>query len=271
MKYNIIGDTHGRTKWKNLVLPDAINIFVGDYFSPYRQEGINYQNCQDTFFEILKYKDEHPETVLLLGNHDGEYWFTSDHTNRYDAYHADIIKELFEDDKDKFQVAYSIEDKVLVTHAGVTKDWFLKYASDDDKSHELTPDFIADFVNKIYADDNKKNIAFCFSYNMEHLSDYSGESKTHGPLWIRPYGLLFHNVFDGDQYYQVAGHTMMEEITLPDGHEDVNTSEENKALLRKTIFVDVLSTISQSLVVNINEEGNITFEVNKYEENDDIK
>ena len=271
-KYNIIGDTHGRTKWKDLVLSDAVNVFVGDYFSPYRQEGIYFDDCLNTFNEILKYKEEHPETVLLLGNHDGEYWFTNDRTNRYDATHASIIKELFENDKDKFQVALSIKNKVLVTHAGVTKNWFLKYASNEDKKQEITPEFIADFINNIFKNENLRKIAFNFSYNILHLSDYSGESKTHGPLWIRPYGLLFNNVFEGDNFYQCVGHTMMEGIVLPDGHENNEAATETiKGYLRKVIFVDVLSNYTQSLIIEFDEEDKITFKVNNPKNNDDTK
>ena len=32
--YNIIGDIHGRTCWKELVQDDFVNIFVGDYLDP---------------------------------------------------------------------------------------------------------------------------------------------------------------------------------------------------------------------------------------------
>ena len=45
-KFNVIGDIHGRTKWKELVKDDAVNIFVGDYFDPY----------DDYTFEELKGK-----------------------------------------------------------------------------------------------------------------------------------------------------------------------------------------------------------------------
>lgn len=39
--YNIIGDIHGRTCWKDLVREDCVNIFVGDYFDPY--DGIQFE------------------------------------------------------------------------------------------------------------------------------------------------------------------------------------------------------------------------------------
>lgn len=67
MKYQFFGDTHGETHWKELLDPECIQVFLGDYFSPYR--GQTYEQCRDNLLEILQYKAEHPETILLLGNH----------------------------------------------------------------------------------------------------------------------------------------------------------------------------------------------------------
>ena len=253
MKYNIIGDTHGRTKWKDLVLTDAINIFVGDYFSPYTYpEGIDYKQCQDTFFEIMKFKEEHPETILLLGNHDGEYFFTDDRTNRYDKENANTIKELFNDDKDKFQIAVSLENCVLVTHAGVTLDWFERYADLEglQKINDKTidPNYVANFINELY---NKgKFTAFDFKHNAKDYYDCYGETETHGPLWIRPDGLKKHNIFKDTKYYQVVGHTMDNKIKLLNDTENV-------------FIVDVLAYTKESLIIDINEQGKIKFEINK--------
>ena len=71
-KYNIIGDTHGRTAWKDLVISDGINIFVGDYFSPY--VNMSFEDQLNNFLSIIDYKREHPETILLIGNHDDQHW-----------------------------------------------------------------------------------------------------------------------------------------------------------------------------------------------------
>ena len=67
MKYNIIGDIHGRTSWKELVIEDGINIFVGDYFSPYHSE-YTFNKCMQTltskdFSSILNLK---PAIKLLV-------------------------------------------------------------------------------------------------------------------------------------------------------------------------------------------------------------
>jgi len=67
--YNIIGDIHGRTCWKNLVREDGVNIFVGDYFDPYGY--VPQVERMANFQDIMEFKRQHPETVLLYGNHDG--------------------------------------------------------------------------------------------------------------------------------------------------------------------------------------------------------
>lgn len=122
MKYNIIGDIHGRTIWKELVREDYINIFVGDYFSPY--DRIDFEDLKKCFLDIVQYKKDHPETILLLGNHDEDHWHIHEIYSRFDSYHFSDIKRLFEDNKEYFQIAYSIENKILVTHAGVSVVWY---------------------------------------------------------------------------------------------------------------------------------------------------
>ena len=144
MLYNIIGDIHGRTYWKNLVMDNVINIFVGDYFSPY--EYISFNDCKNNFLKIIEYKKQHPETILLIGNHDAEYWRFKEYHETYSRHDWDNEKEiydLFEENKEYFQAAYSIENKVLVTHAGVSYVWYDRY-----KNHNLAYSVI--YLNKDY-------------------------------------------------------------------------------------------------------------------------
>ena len=134
MIYNIIGDIHGRTYWKNLVMDNAINIFVGDYFSPYGS--FLFDDIKKNFLEIVEYKKQHPETILLIGNHDAEYWkfkVYNEAYSRHDWENEKEIHDLFEENKEYFQAAYSIENKVLVSHAGVSYVWY-----DRHKNHNLT-------------------------------------------------------------------------------------------------------------------------------------
>ena len=132
MIYNIIGDIHGRTCWKYLVQEEAINVFVGDYFSPYHE--ISWEEQKQNFLDIINYKTAHPQTILLIGNHDEDHWhLMRSGCCRHDYEHDDEIRQMFEEFADYFQVAYSIENKVLVTHAGVSYVWYEHY-----KNHILT-------------------------------------------------------------------------------------------------------------------------------------
>lgn len=124
MLYNIIGDIHGRTCWKSLLKDNAINIIMGDYFAPY--DNISYKDCKQNFLEIIEYKKAHPETILLIGNHDAEYWKFDERYLYHDDEHHDEIKKLFEDNAEYFQVAYSIDNKMLATHAGVSCVWYAR-------------------------------------------------------------------------------------------------------------------------------------------------
>jgi len=126
MKYNIIGDIHGRTCWEGLVMDDCVNIFVGDYFSPYTP--MSFARQRRIFTGIVRYKFTHPETVLLIGNHDEDHWHICERYSRHDYENKEAISKLFEDYKGMFDAAYSIENKVLVTHAGVSLLWYLIYS-----------------------------------------------------------------------------------------------------------------------------------------------
>ena len=72
MKYNIIGDIHGRKEWNNLVSPEDMNIFLGDYFDPY--DNIDFDDLKNNFLDIMGFKINYPNNVILLyGNHDYHY------------------------------------------------------------------------------------------------------------------------------------------------------------------------------------------------------
>ena len=128
MKYNVIGDIHGRTSWKELVIEDGINIFVGYYFSPYHR-GYTFEKCMQNFREIIEFKKQRPETILLIGNHDADHWqWNNDRyqCSRHDFEHDLEIAQEFEKNKDLFQIAYSAGNQYLISHAGVSMVWYYR-------------------------------------------------------------------------------------------------------------------------------------------------
>lgn len=72
----IIPDIHGRSFWKHAVEGHETEkiIFLGDYVDPYADEGIDYWAGILSLRDVILFKKEHPENVvLLLGNHDLSY------------------------------------------------------------------------------------------------------------------------------------------------------------------------------------------------------
>ena len=71
MKIIAIGDLHGRTLWKYIVskVDFDVVVFIGDYFDTH--ENISPVQQIENFKELLDYKKQLPEKVVLLfGNHD---------------------------------------------------------------------------------------------------------------------------------------------------------------------------------------------------------
>lgn len=197
MKYQFFGDTHGEVHWRQLIDPECIQVFLGDYFSPYR--GQSYETCKSNLIDILMYKTQHPDTILLLGNHDIEA-YVGEAYSRHDYQHAQEIFQMFELNKNNFQIAAAIGD-YLITHAGVTKEWKDRRIPDAD----INPQSLASAINQLWAD--KKYSAFSFEGNAEYWDTY-GETSRQSPMWIRWKQLCQHNVFKGTPYKQIVGHTV---------------------------------------------------------------
>lgn len=71
MKFLIIGDIHGRKIWKEIIEKENADrvIFLGDYVSTH--DNISEEEQIENLTEILRYKKENPEKVILLrGNHE---------------------------------------------------------------------------------------------------------------------------------------------------------------------------------------------------------
>lgn len=154
MQYNIIGDIHGRTCWKDLVEKDATNVFLGDYFSPYDRE-YDFEHCAQNFQEIIDFAKEHPDTVLLVGNHDEDHWHWIDmqHASRFDRENAHKIHALFEENKDMFRIAYAIGANCLATHAGVSALWYNNAFSENCEDRWINNRHIIDLTEYEIDDD----------------------------------------------------------------------------------------------------------------------
>ena len=229
MKYQFFGDTHGEKHWESLLDESCIQVFLGDYFSPYRN--YSYDECKDNFLKILKLKEQKPETILLLGNHDVE-GYVQENYSRHDYENQYEILKSFNDNEDKFQVAFSTGN-YLITHAGVSLEWKNKWLSETN----INPQDLSSAINELW--NNKIYRAFDFNHNSLY-GDYCGTSYTHSPMWIRWNTLCSNNIFKKTPYKQIVGHTVEPDFRYSPNKKDWDL-----------ICIDCMAYNGKSLILDI--------------------
>ena len=152
MKLLIIPDVHGRTFWKEAIEKhkDEVDkiIFLGDYLDPYPWEGITRKDAIRNLEEIINFKSENKDKViLLLGNHDFPYIDKRRFYSRcrYDSSNAYHIEEMFRSHRSLFDLAYEEtvgERHILFTHAGLQKGWY-------DKHKDLIGELTVENLNRL--------------------------------------------------------------------------------------------------------------------------
>lgn len=203
MKIIALGDNHGRDVWKSIVTKESFDklIFIGDYFDSV--ESISPDQQIHNFKEIIKYKEENAEKVILLiGNHDYHYFKNTDAKySQYQESHASIFQDLLEDafNKNFLQMSY-LHENILFTHAGVTKTWC--------KNNSIDLHDISNSINQKFMTDRK-----AFSFTMGVLASKFGDDKEQSPIWVRPFSLVTDKI---DGYVQVVGHTKKDNLLLRD-------------------------------------------------------
>ena len=125
----IIPDVHGRKFWRSAVQgheEDKI-IFLGDYVDPYDWEEILASEAFKELQDIIAFKKEHPDNVvLLLGNHDMGYLDREICCCRMDFYREKQIGDLLRENLDLFNIVHVEESEtgsVLFSHAGIAERW----------------------------------------------------------------------------------------------------------------------------------------------------
>lgn len=221
MEIIALGDTHGRTDWKQIVRTSNSDkiIFIGDYFDTH--EDISAEQQIKNFHEIIVFKKANMNRVVLLfGNHDYHYLRTVDET--YSGFQqwgkTDIQETLHKAlDENLMQMCF-VFDKYLFTHAGVTKTWL--------KSVGYTDQPLETFLNDLF---KYQPLAFRFTPG-NYLSPY-GDEICQTPIWVRP-NSLFDDAIDG--FIQVVGHTTQKELLLN----------------HKIVLIDTLGTSGQYLSIS---------------------
>ena len=233
-KILVLGDTHGRPFWKEIIEkenPDKI-IFLGDYVSTH--EGISAEQQLSNLEEILTYKENNPDKVILLGgNHDtqhlGYYWAEC---SGWDGQVWGVMSQS--EFKERFlkltQWVYIDEElETIFSHAGVSDVWMKN--SEIDSVHDI----------------NSLEPSELFGFTPNYYGDCYGDSETQPPVWIRPQALCKCNVKGWDQ---VVGHTPVRTI--------INVGKSAKG--KQNIWLCDALGVKQYLVIDNNEFQPKTFE-----------
>ena len=219
-KVIVLGDTHGRSIWKDIVekVPFDKVIFIGDYFDTH--EGITPEVQLNNFNEIVDFKfDNYPRVELLIGNHDYHYMpgieenysgFSTDYFYQFNQALSTHLKHM--------KVCTNIHN-FLLSHAGITKTW----CNDNNI-------YVPDIVNSI-------NQAFALNKRILKFNGINvyGDDVTQSPIWVRPRSLVSDGV---EGYVQVVGHTTQQKMTV---------------IENQFILIDTLGTTEQFLYIENNE------------------
>lgn len=206
MKQVIIGDIHGRTCWKDIINKhkDANRIiFIGDYVDTHEnitgleqvenlRKIIEYKqlcDAQKTWLTIDSNAQRLPEVILLIGNHDYQYW-PGVEGEIYSGYQPAMLATFryeFDTYKKLFQMCYVDEFDTVYTHAGLTET----------------------FVEQRIGSFSEKNVNDVFKYKPLSFKFYHGDRSGCGDhiaqscIWVRPESLYRDKISN----FQVVGHT----------------------------------------------------------------
>lgn len=232
MRVIVMGDIHGRSQWKRAAIAQEWDkfVFIGDYFDSF---DISAEEQIKNFLEIVNFKkdseEKGKEVVMLIGNHDAHYGLVPGRCSGYQTDRAIKINQVIHQHRDCLQMCHRHNDYVM-THAGLTKTWMK--SCETKFQMDLDTKDVAHFVNQVY--EFRPSL---FSFNGW---DSYGDDKEQGPLWVRPTSLRADRFGD---FKQIVGHT---------GFPAVGMSGD-------IIFIDVLNSVDQCLVIENDEAKRLDF------------
>lgn len=250
-RFLTIGDLHGNNAWKEfedikLLINDFTSyplydhyIFLGDYVDDFHRTNDEiYNNLKD----IINFKKKYPNNViLLLGNHDIQYYLVNPLINKNNKYlcsgyrielHFDLF-ELFNNNKDLFQISFQYKNYIW-THAGIHKGWYSIFEKDFNKLKEHY-----NIDNDINLSD-KLNIAFDYRLDCLFYVDKNrgGKKNEGGPFWLDKELLYKKPLLN---YNQIVGHNLVNNIKTYKKNDKTSLT-----------FVDVLNYKNDFYILEIN-------------------
>jgi hypothetical protein len=224
--FNIIPDIHGRTNWETFVDPKLTNVFLGDYVDSFDVDDVTIvKNLKN----IITFKKDVPETILLLGNHDMQYMFSY---LKYgcSGYRQKLYVKLnliFNKHKKLFNLAYQYNN-YLFTHAGLSSYCWGKYCKYyQSKSLSEMEGNYADNINIAWESEKLLDIL------MSVGTARGGYENTGGIVWCDKREIKAYPLTD---IKQVVGHTPIEDS--PIWVDDV-------------YFTDCYNTNPQKIIINV--------------------
>lgn len=230
MKTILLGDTHGRSIWENIIEQETTFdrlIFVGDYFDSKQHTA---EEQIENFNKIIAYKKSHPEkeVVLLIGNHDLHYFpeIGNSGTSGYQLNAKEAIEKVIQANRQYLQVAFRWS-RYIVSHAGISSLFMnITYGQGKWNTSSVVNDLNVSFI---------KN-PFLFKF---FGTEPSGDDPEQTPMWIRPGSLIQANKGSAlENYIQIFGHTMVQ------GIEEIVQLTQGKYYL-----IDCLGTSKEYLVI----------------------
>lgn len=190
----ILGDIHGHIDFVKQIYeyetPKDV-IILGDYCDSFKLKPEDIVYCFNELL-FLKSNHKHGEFHLLIGNHDLHYMLTSEEYSGKNYLTESMMHEtLMNAWDDKILEPYIVDEKnkIIYSHAGITKTW------------------LNDWEHKLGDDVNLDSLRFTFGKTFNCY----GDCPENGFVWVRP-NSLYSDMLDG--YKQVVGHTVTEKPVI---------------------------------------------------------
>jgi predicted MPP superfamily phosphohydrolase len=195
----IVPDIHGRNFWKPALKYQGSVIFLGDYTDPYSHEGFTQQDAYNGLLQIVNFKKENPDRIILLvGNHELHYYNSRYEASRFSEKYYERYHEILtgKETAELFQVCKQIGNYLFV-HAGITKQWYKEHKEE----LQFSGSNIETQINSLFQQ-NKKSFA--------EISYYRGGYHIAGsPLWADIEELTSETEPFDDKIVQIIGHTQI--------------------------------------------------------------